>query len=104
MIFSMYDSWASMKFINLVLAVFILGSLTSCGRQQPAEIHAPGLKARKGVVEAEPIDRSRVVAGQTIYVPAYSSVLTSDRAHSFNLAVTLSIRNTDRTHRLARLL
>ena len=98
MIFSMYDSWASMKFINLVLAVFILG------RQQPAEIHAPGLKARKGVVEAEPIDRSRVVAGQTIYVPAYSSVLTSDRAHSFNLAVTLSIRNTDRTHRLARLL
>ena len=31
MILSMYDSWASMKFINLVLAVFILGSLTSCG-------------------------------------------------------------------------
>ncbi len=62
-----------MKFINLVLAVFILGSLTSCGRQQPAEIHAPGLKARKGVVEAEPIDSSRVATGQTIYVPAYSS-------------------------------
>jgi hypothetical protein len=94
----MYDSWASMKFINLVLAVSILGSLTSCGRQQPAEIHAPGLKARKGVVEAEPIDSGRVVAGQTIYVPAYSSVFISDRAHSFNLAVTLSIRNTDRTH------
>ena len=35
----MYDRWASMKFINLVLAIFILGSLTSRGRQQPAEIH-----------------------------------------------------------------
>ena len=98
MILSMCDSWASMKFINLVLAVFILGSLTSCGRQQRAEIHAPGLKARKGVVEGEPIDSRRVIAGQTIYVPAYSSVFTSDRAYSFNLAVTLSIRNTDRTH------
>lgn len=87
-----------MKLINPVLAAFILGSLTSCGWQQPEEIHAPGLKARKGVVEVEPIDSSRVVAGQSIYVPAYSSVFTSDRAHGFNLAVTLSIRNTDRTH------
>lgn len=87
-----------MKLINLVLVAFMLGSLTSCGRQQPEEIHAPGLKARKAVVEAEPIDSSRVVAGQTIYVPAYSSVFTSNRARSFNLAVTLSIRNTDRTH------
>ena len=50
------------------------------------------------MVEVEPIDSSRVVAGQTIYVPAYSSIFISDRARSFNLAVTLSIRNTDRTH------
>jgi Protein of unknown function (DUF3124) len=87
-----------MRLINLILAAFILGSLTSCGWQQPEAIHAPGLKARKGVTEVEPIDSSRVVAGQTIYVPAYSSVFTADQAHSFNLAVTLSIRNTDRTN------
>ena len=35
-----------MKIIDLILSAFILGSLTSCGWQQPAEIHAPGLKAR----------------------------------------------------------
>jgi hypothetical protein len=87
-----------MKLVKLVCAAFVLASLTSCGRHQPTEIHAPGLEARKAVFEVEPIETSGVVAGQTIYVPAYSSVFTSDRAHSFNLAVTLSIRNTDRTH------
>jgi Protein of unknown function (DUF3124) len=84
--------------VGLILSAFLLGSLTSCGGQQPAGIHAPGLGARKGVVEVAPVESGRVVAGQTIYVPAYSSVATSDRAHGFNLAVTLSIRNTDRTH------
>ncbi len=87
-----------MRLINLILAAFILGSLASCGWQQPEAIHAPGLQARKGVVEVKPIDSSRVVAGQTIYVPAYSSVFTADRAHSFNLAVTLIVRNTDRVN------
>jgi hypothetical protein len=81
-----------------ILAAFVVAWLASCGRQHTAEIHAPGLKDRKGVVEVEPIDSRRIVAGQTIYVPAYSSVLISDQAHRFNLAVTLSIRNTDRMH------
>ena len=40
----------------------------------------------------------RAVNGQTIYIPAYSSVFTSDSSHPFNLAVTLSIRNADREH------
>jgi hypothetical protein len=87
-----------MSRINLLLTAFILASLTSCGGPQPTETHAPGLRARKGVLEVEPIESSRVVAGQTIYVPAYSSVFATDQAHRFNLAVTLSIRNTDRTH------
>ena len=33
--------------------------------------------------------------GQTLYVPVYSHVYTGDRALPFNLAATLSIRNTD---------
>lgn len=33
--------------------------------------------------------------GQTLYVPAYSHVYVGDRALEFNLATTLSIRNTD---------
>jgi len=33
--------------------------------------------------------------GQTVYVPAYSHVLIGDHPLEFNLATTLSIRNTD---------
>jgi len=40
---------------------------------------------------AEP-QRSR---GQTVYVPAYSHVFTGPRANPYNLAITLTLRNTD---------
>ena len=80
---------------HTILIALVLAALASCGERPTADIHAPGAKTRKGVVEVEPIDNSRVVAGQTIYVPAYSSVYTADQAHRFDLAVMLSIRNTD---------
>lgn len=34
-------------------------------------------------------------AGQTVYVPVYSHIYSGNRERPFNLAVTLSIRNTD---------
>ena len=37
----------------------------------------------------------KLLKGQTVYVPAYSHIYHGDREMSFNLAVTLSIRNTD---------
>jgi hypothetical protein len=53
--------------------------------------------SRKTVVEIEPLAPDfRPAAGQTIYVPAYSSIFISDKAQAFDLAITLSIRNTDR--------
>lgn len=33
--------------------------------------------------------------GQLVYVPVYSLIYFGDREHKFNLAVTLSVRNTD---------
>ncbi len=39
----------------------------------------------------------RVSKGQTVYVPAYSNVFTGPRKLPFQLATTLSIRNTDLT-------
>jgi len=33
--------------------------------------------------------------GQTVYVPVYSNVFFGDQARTFDLSVTLSIRNTD---------
>jgi hypothetical protein len=38
--------------------------------------------------------------GQTVYVPVYSHIFIGDRAAAFNLAATLSIRNTDAVHSL----
>ncbi len=46
-------------------------------------------------VEAAPPAASR---GQLVYVPVYSHVFFGDRQQSFNLSVTLSLRNVDLTH------
>jgi hypothetical protein len=88
-----------MKSVYFLFAALFLAGLSSCHNQQPTgEVPADGGKARKQVVEVEPIDSGKVVAGQMIYVPAYSSIYTSDKAHRFELAITLSIRNTDQDH------
>lgn len=42
--------------------------------------------------------QSRLLKGQTIYVPAYSHIYHGDRQQPFQLAVTLSVRNTDPVH------
>ena len=39
--------------------------------------------------------------GQTVYVPAYSHVFTGPRANPYNLAITLTVRNTDSSNSLA---
>jgi len=43
----------------------------------------------------------RLLKGQTVYVPAYSHIYHGDKERAFDLAVTLSIRNTDRNHPIA---
>jgi hypothetical protein len=45
-----------------------------------------------GAAAAEGPGRAR---GQRVYVPAYSHILIGDRSTPFNLAATLSVRNTD---------
>ena len=46
------------------------------------------------VVEAQAAERG-LSRGQTVYVPVYSNVFFGDKARTFNLSVTLSIRNSD---------
>ena len=53
---------------------------------------AAALLAPLAPASADGPSRSR---GQRVYVPAYSHILFGDRAVPFNLAVTLSVRNTD---------
>jgi hypothetical protein len=84
-----------MRRLKALLFIVASASLVSCGdgvNQTPAVT-----RPRAGGTEVEPPGGGfRAVAGQTIYVPAYSSIFTSDPPQNFNLAVTLSLRNTDR--------
>jgi len=40
-------------------------------------------------------ENSQIVTGQTLYIPVYSYIYHDDQKRIFNLATTLSIRNTD---------
>ncbi len=85
-----------MRYLRNLLLLGLLAPLASCGEIDPSA----GLsKPREGGVEIDvPAGGFHAVAGQTVYVPAYSSILTSDDAENFRLAVTLSIRNADQGH------
>jgi hypothetical protein len=43
-------------------------------------------------------DKTKIVMGQTIYVPIYSHIYYENQKNVFDLSATLSIRNTDLTH------
>jgi hypothetical protein len=81
----------------MLTACGILIVFASCNpRNPPVGAGAAAGKARNGVVEIEPGEApANAAAGQTIYVPAYSSIYTANRPSEFPLAVTLSVRNTD---------
>lgn len=93
----------SKTFANGFLLAVLAAAAPACDRAGApgtgAPARSPGPRAgtpRTGVAEFEPGPDFRPTAGQTIYVPAYSHVHTSSDARPFDLAVTLSVRNTDR--------
>lgn len=86
-----------MKLYRLICLVIALIFLTGCtaselsNSQSETTTIAPSPK----VVT---LDKNfQAVRGQTIYVPIYSHIYYESRQKSFNLAATLSIRNTDLT-------
>jgi Protein of unknown function (DUF3124) len=81
--------------MKTVLLAGVLAGLASCSGHHPAGHPVPATAGRPGVTEIDAVDPGRVAAGETIYVPAYSSVYVTDQAQAYNLAITLSIRNTD---------
>src|SRR4051794_39861229 len=83
----------------LLVAVPWLVAGVSCDRASPPH---PGAArqdgpARPGVAEIdlESADQGEAAVSRRVSVPAYSHILTSDDARPYNLAVTLSVRNTD---------
>jgi Protein of unknown function (DUF3124) len=84
------------KYIYLAIAVIILASCESTNippKSKPSAI--PATLLQKTVT----LDKNfQIASGETLYVPVYSHIYHHNRQEIFELAVTLSIRNTDLTN------
>lgn len=85
-----------------VLISLCLGALAACAAKSPATSPAPTLPTadrfgeRPGITVPAAVPNSPV-QGQTVYVPVYSEIFDSESNPAFQLAATLSLRNTDLT-------
>jgi len=72
--------------------------LNSCSGQTTSQRQQPDIK-REISLKAVPLDKTKVVMGQTVYVPIYSHIYHyNSQDQVMNLSATLSIRNTDLTN------
>jgi hypothetical protein len=71
------------------LAAIVLTSCTSSGIPPKSQSDPSRLK----VVSVD--EKTKIVMGQTIYVPVYSHIYYQNHEKVLNLAATLSVRNTD---------
>lgn len=81
-----------MKLYRLICLIVALILLTAC---TPSEVSPPPIVSSPKLVTLE--QNFQPAMGQTIYVPIYSHIYYENRQKSFDLAATLSIRNTDLT-------
>lgn len=80
--------------IRILASAIILLLFTACNETQVS----PPVN---DLTKATPVQSTeKVVMGQTIYVPIYSSIYYENQTRSLNLAATLSVRNTDLNHPL----
>ena len=82
-----------MKPYRLICLAIALIFLTAC---TPSEVPPPPIVSSPKVVTLE--QNFQAAMGQTIYVPIYSHIYYENRQKYFDLAATLSIRNTDLTN------
>jgi len=80
----------------LAIAVIVLASCTSSEISPKSQSDTDRAPRSQKVVTLD--EKFKIATGQTIYVPAYSYIYHQERQEIFNLAVTLSIRNTDLTN------
>jgi Protein of unknown function (DUF3124) len=82
-----------MKLYRLICLVMALIFLTAC---TAPEVSPPPIVSSPKLVTLD--QNFQAATGQTIYVPIYSHIYYENRQKSFDLAATLSIRNTDLTN------
>jgi hypothetical protein len=88
--------------MNRLLISLSLGLLSACTNQSPATSPVPTLPAQERfsdrpgvtVLAAAP---APALQGQTLYVPVYTEIFDSETNRAFQLTVTLSLRNSDRS-------
>jgi len=81
--------------VGLAIAAIVL---SSCSNQTSSQRQQPDIK-REISLKAVPLDKTKVVMGQTLYVPIYSHIYHyNSQDQVMNLSATLSIRNTDLTN------
>ena len=74
-----------------------LVALGSCRPGDTPPAAHPGIaQISPGAERATKLPADRVKAGQSVFVPIYSSIASADNARPINLAVTLTVRNLDR--------
>jgi hypothetical protein len=86
------------RFFPTLVLLPLLVAVASCEQDQPTPVtKQQGPSTRPGVAEIDlkTVEAMKPAVSQRIYVPAYSHILISDNAQPYNLAVTLSVRNTD---------
>ena len=72
--------------------------ITSCSEQTTSQRQQPDLK-RETSLRSVTLDKTKVVMGQTVYVPIYSHIYHyNSQDDVMELSATLSIRNTDLTN------
>lgn len=76
------------RYFHLIAASLLL---LGCTQSKPAQPPTPQLKTVT-------LDNSiKITRGQTVYVPVYSHIYSVNQNQKMDLAVTLSLRNTDLT-------
>lgn len=76
-----------------LLGSTLLALLLSCAPPStPPPLSQVSSQAPAGPALTSPI---REIQGQTVYVPVYSHIYVRDETRTFDLTVTLSVRNTD---------
>lgn len=83
------------------LALLVAASTTACNHEQAMPPGTPLASPPESTKHAHhdvatPASNNTSASGQTIYVPVYSQVAIGEKGRLFDLAVTLSVRNTDR--------
>lgn len=88
------------RILSFCMVMFLM--LTACTHQvsiPPVSIN----RVQSGMSELKKVtlDRSKIVVGQTVYVPIYSYIYhQNNQDNAMNLSATLSLRNTDLEHPL----